>query len=168
MKKLILMRHAKSSWADSDVTDIDRDLGERGRKAADDLGKWFERDSVTLDQVIISSAKRCQETWDLIANSLSKKPDTLTDPRLYMTTVEDSLDIIKEKASGDSVMLIGHQPTIGLLARALRVDPAPAHSTFDKYPTGATTILELPIDDWSEITLGTAHLERYVTPKELA
>ncbi len=168
MKKLILMRHAKSSWADSDVTDIDRDLGERGRKAADDLGKWFEADAITPDQVILSSAKRCQETWELIAKSLTKSPKITTDAKLYMTTVEDTLDIIKAQASGDSVMILGHQPTIGLLARALRVDPAPSHEAFDKYPTGATTILELPIDDWSEITLGTAHLERYMTPKELA
>lgn len=167
MKRLILMRHAKSSWADSDVTDIDRDLGERGRKASDDLGKWFEQDSITPDQVIISSAKRCKETWDLIAKSLSKIPDIVTEPKLYMTTIEGTLDIIKAHASGDSVMLIGHQPTIGQLARALRVDPAPSHEVFDKYPTGATTILELPIDDWSEISLGTAHLEKYVTPKEL-
>ena len=166
MKKLILMRHAKSSWADTDIPDIERTLGERGRKAADLLGKWLASEGHEPDQVIVSSAKRCQETWELVSARLSIRPDVSTEAGLYMASPEEILNIIRAKATGDNVLVIAHMPGIGSLARALRVDPAPAHAAFDKYPTGGTTVLEVQ-GDWTTIDFGTMHLDTYVTPADL-
>lgn len=128
MKKLTLMRHAKSSWADSDIPDIERTLGERGRRAADLLGKWLASEGHEPDQVIVSSAARCQETWELVSAGLSNQPDVSTEAGLYMASPEEILNIIRAKATGDNVLVIAHMPGIGSLARALRVDPAPAHA----------------------------------------
>ncbi|OUS08962.1 hypothetical protein A9Q96_01080 [Rhodobacterales bacterium 52_120_T64] len=166
MKKLTLMRHAKSSWADSDIPDVDRTLGERGRKAADLLGKWLETSGQAPDQVIVSSAVRCQETWDLVSENLSKAPEVITDAALYMASPEEILAIIRKSATGENVLVIAHMPGIGSLARALRVDPAPAHTDFDKYPTGGTTVLEVQ-GEWSALDFGTTHLDTYITPAEL-
>ena len=166
MKKLTLMRHAKSSWADSDIPDVDRTLGERGRKAADLLGKWLETSGHAPDQVIVSSAARCQETWELVSASLSKMPTVITEAALYMASPDEILDIIRKTATGDNVMVIAHMPGIGSLARALRVDPAPAHTAFDKYPTGGTTVLEIQ-GEWATLDYGTTHLDTYITPADL-
>lgn len=166
MKKLILMRHAKSSWSDSDVPDADRTLGERGRKAADLLGKWLSENDHTPDQVFVSSAARCQETWELVSEGLATSPEVLTDPDLYLSSPEQIRDILRAKATGENVLVIAHMPGIGSLARALRVDPAPAHAAFDKYPTGGTTVLEIQ-GDWGTLDFGTSHLGAYITPDEL-
>jgi len=167
MKRLILMRHAKSSWSDSEVPDIERTLGERGRKAAGLLGKWLSDQNLSPDEVIVSSANRCQETWELVSAGLTNAPEVTTAPDLYMATPEKILDVIHEHAKGDTVLVIAHMPGIGSLARELRVDPAPAHTAFDKYPTGGTTVLEVQ-GDWETLGFGTTHLDRYVTPAELS
>lgn len=167
MKKLILMRHAKSSWSESDITDIERTLGERGRKGADVIGQWLAGENLKLDQAIISTATRCQETWARVSSSLTAQPDVLNEAALYMAGTDGILDIIRNNAKGDTVLIVGHQPGIGALARELRIDPAPHHATFDKYPTGATTVLSLPIDDWAALDYGIASLDTYITPKDL-
>lgn len=167
MKKLILMRHAKSSWEEDDIQDISRSLNERGRKGAALLGQWMEKSGNTPDQVITSAATRCRETWDGIGAALSAQPDVLVERALYMAGPEEILDILRTRAKGDTVLVLAHQPGIGLLAREMRVDPPPAHEAFAKYPTGATTVLDLPIDDWSQIVFGIAHQEDYVTPRAL-
>lgn len=168
MKRLILMRHAKSSWSEGDLSDIDRPLGERGRKGADELGVWLAAQGYAPDLVIVSSATRCAETWARVAAGLSGTPEVTTERALYMAPSEEIRNVIRANAKGDTVLVIAHNPGIGAMARDMRVDPAPHHATFDKYPSGATTVLELPIDDWSALDFGTAHLEAYVTPKELA
>lgn len=167
MKRLILMRHAKSSWSDSDLSDIDRPLGERGRKGADDLGVWMAAQGYAPDLVIVSSATRCAETWDRVAAALPIKTEIKTERALYNAPAGDIRDIVRASGQGDTVLVVAHNPGIGAMARDIRVDPAPHHASFDKYPSGATTVLELPIDDWSALDFGTAHLEAYVTPKEL-
>lgn len=166
MKKLTLMRHAKSSWSDSDIPDVERTLGERGRAAADLLGKWLATEGREPDQVIVSSAKRCQETWERVSTSLSNKPNVSTEASLYTASSDEILDIIRTKATGENVLVIAHMPGIGSLARSLRVDPAPAHADFDKYPTGGTTVLEIQ-GDWAALDYGTTRLDTYITPQEL-
>jgi len=166
MKKLTLMRHAKSSWADSDIPDEARTLGERGRAAADLLGKWLAAEGREPDQVIVSSATRCQETWELVSAGMSTQPSVTTEASLYMATPDQIIDIIRTNATGENVLVIGHMPGIGNVARDLRVDPAPAHAAFDKYPTGGTTVLEVQ-GEWAALDYGTTHLDTYVTPADL-
>ena len=163
----MLMRHAKSSWDARDATDIERTLGERGRIAAAQLGGWIEAEGLVPDQVIVSNATRCQETWEIVSSKLSRQPDVITEPGLYMAGVDGMLDIIRDKANGENVLVIGHQPAIGSLARALRVDPAPHHESFEKYPTGATTILDFDTTDWRQVDFGGGEFDRYIAPENL-
>ncbi len=168
MKRLILMRHAKSSWSQSDLPDIDRPLDVRGRNGADGLGVWLAAQGYAPDLVIVSSASRCVETWERVAAGLTGNPEVTTERELYNAPSGEIRDIIRASGKGETVLVVAHNPGIGTMARDMRVDPAPHHATFDKYPSGATTVLELPIDDWSALDFGTAHLVDYVTPKELA
>ncbi len=168
MKQLILMRHAKSSWDDPDARDIDRKLCERGIDAAAWMGKWMADEGLIPDHAIVSNATRCAETWDIVANCFPAPPPVHFEPRLYSATPDDMLAVIREKAIGERVLILGHQPTIGAMAAAMRVDPPPRSELFQKYPTAATTVLDLHIDEWAEASFGSAELNAYMTPNRIA
>ena len=85
---------------------------------------------------------------------------------LYLATDAEMLDTLRT-ATGETVLMIGHMPGIGDLARGLRQDPPPAHSLFAKYPTGAATVLDFQIDDWADAQFGSARFEAYVAPADL-
>ncbi len=166
MKRLILVRHAKSSWSDSNLPDKDRPLNERGIAAAPKIGKWLADNGYQPDQVVASDAVRCRQTWAGISTELADVANVAFVPFLYLATDQEMLEVM-QTAEGDTVLLIGHMPGIGDFARELRRDPPPLHDMFRRYPTGAATALEFRIDEWPEIQFGTGvHLD-YATPKDL-
>jgi phosphohistidine phosphatase len=166
MKRLILVRHAKSSWSNADISDKDRPLNDRGRAATTKVGGWLASEKLQPDQVISSSAQRCRETWDGIAPSLSDVQDIAFEDFLYLPTSQEMLSVLTT-ASGDCVLMLGHMPGIGDFARELRRDPPPMHEIFGKYPSGAVTVLDFRVDSWSEVQPATGVFHAYVTPKEL-
>ena len=70
VKRLYLLRHAKSSWSDPSLADMDRPLARRGRKAAMKMAKEFRRREIRPQLVLCSSSRRTQETLELIGSSL--------------------------------------------------------------------------------------------------
>lgn len=167
MKRLILIRHAKSSWSNAETADRDRPLNLRGQQAAESVGAWLTQEGLQPDQVLSSSATRCRQTWQGISVSLKADVPVNFEAGLYLAGPMEMLAHL-HKATGQTVMMLGHMPGIGDFARSLRRDPPPAHEMFQKYPTGAVTVLDFRIDDWREAQLGTAVFVRYMTPKELA
>lgn len=166
MKKLILVRHAKSSWDDSATPDKERPLNERGRAAAPKIGKWLAAHGHQPDQVLCSTAKRCRETWDGISPALNPVADVRYEDLLYLASDQEMLEAL-QAADGDTILMIGHMPGIGNFVNELRQDPPPLHGLFSKYPTGGTTVLEFNIDDWVNTTFGIARHADYVTPRDL-
>jgi phosphohistidine phosphatase len=166
MKRLILVRHAKSSWSNSDISDKDRPLNDRGRDAATKVGAWLAAEGLQPDQVISSSAKRCRETWDGISPALADVADVQFEDFLYLASEQEMLSVLTT-ASGDCVLMLGHMPGLGDFARELRRDPPPMHEMFGKYPTGAVTVLDFRIDDWADVQAATGVFHSYVTPREL-
>ncbi|MFC5585479.1 SixA phosphatase family protein [Nitratireductor kimnyeongensis] len=67
MKELLLLRHAKSSWDDPSLADIERPLAPRGRRAAPLMGREILRRGWSPDYVLVSPARRAQQTWRLVA-----------------------------------------------------------------------------------------------------
>ena len=166
MKRLILVRHAKSDWSEAGLPDRDRKLNARGRDAADRIGRWLAADKLVPDQVLCSSAARCRETWSRISAALSGASEASFEDRLYLAEEAEMLDIL-HGASGDCLMILGHNPGIGAFARDLRQDPPPLHDAFHKYPTGAVTVLDFNIDKWKDAELGGGRLNVYRTPGDL-
>ncbi|MCF6305046.1 MAG: histidine phosphatase family protein [Rhodobacteraceae bacterium] len=166
MKRLILIRHAKSSWSSGASADKSRPLNDRGRAAATKIGAWLNKQGYMPDEVISSSATRCAQTWDGISEILGKDADLRFDDTLYLASAHTMLKQL-QTASGDAVMMLGHMPGIGEFARDLRRDPAPAHETFQKYPTGAVTVLDFKVDNWADVLMGTGKFVDYVAPREL-
>lgn len=167
MKRLILVRHAKSSWSGSDIEDHDRPLNQRGRETAPKVGAWIKSNALTPDQVLSSTAARCRETWDGMAAKLSGTPDVQFVDDLYLADANAMLHAL-QGASGDTVMIIGHMPGIGEFARELRRDPPPLHDSFQKYPTGAVTVLEFRVDDWKEAQMGLARFVDFAAPSDFS
>jgi phosphohistidine phosphatase len=166
MKRLILVRHAKSSWSNSDISDKDRPLNERGIGAAAKIGAWLAVEGLQPDQVISSSATRCHETWDGISKALAPVEDIQFNDFLYLASAEEMLSVL-HTATHNTVMMLGHMPGLGDFARELRRDPAPLHDMFNKYPTGAVTVLDFRVDDWADAQIATGVFHSYITPKEL-
>ena len=161
MKRLILMRHAKSDWGNPGLPDHARPLNKRGRRAATALGHWLREAGPLPDDILCSTAARAQETCARLALPL---PPDLRDS-LYMAEPPAMLAALRQ-AHGDTVLMIGHNPGIAAFAARLVTSP-PAHDRFDDYPTGATLIAEFDIDDWTDLQERTGRAVGFITPRAL-
>ncbi|MDJ0822654.1 MAG: histidine phosphatase family protein [Paracoccaceae bacterium] len=158
--KLILMRHAKSDWSLSRA-DHDRPLNPRGVKSARAMGDWLRDQGHLPDEVLCSTSARTRETLDLLDVSAPVRFER----RLYEASMASLLDVL-QSAQGASVLLLGHNPSIGALAHAL-VNTPPAHDRFFDYPTCATLVVTFSAPSWNEIEPGTDRALDFVVPREL-
>lgn len=165
MLRLILSRHAKSDWDDPLVEDFDRTLNARGREGAARIGAWLAEKGYLPDLVLCSAAARTRETWELIAGELPTRPEARFLQELYLAAPQQILSSL-HSATGNTVMLIAHNPGCGLAAAALARQPLNT-ARFQKYPTAATTVLEFDIPDWSKLDWGHGEIIDFTTPREL-
>lgn len=161
MKRLILMRHAKSCWDHPDLSDHARPLNGRGKTSAEALGHWLKESNFIPDQILSSSSIRTRETFE----GLKLTGDVRWMDSLYHAEPEDMLDALRQ-ATGQSVLMLGHNPGIAEFAQEL-VETPPDHARFADYPTGATLVAEFDIDDWSTLEPGTGQPRAFVVPREL-
>ncbi len=160
-KTLIVMRHSKSSW-EHQGPDKDRPLNARGQSNAATLGNWLRAQNLSPDEVLCSSAARTQETTARL--KLTIEP-TLIDA-LYLASPDVLLKYV-QRASGDTVLLVSHNPGIADFVESL-AQHAPNHPRFLDYPTGATTVFSCDITDWSELNADSAAVQHFVIPRELS
>ncbi len=160
-RTLILMRHAKSSWGDPGLSDHARPLNKRGRASATALGNWLQAQGHLPDEVLCSSSERTRET---LARLDLSAPATFTDA-LYHAEPERMLALL-QAATGDSVLMLGHNPGIAGFAQWLVGHP-PAHERFSDYPTGATLVARFGIDSWKELRPGAGRVAGFIIPREL-
>lgn len=163
MKRLIVMRHAKSSWADPGQRDLDRPLNKRGRRSAELVAAWLRDNGFHPDLALVSSARRTQETWAGLVTLLGAAPTRYL-PEIYHAGPDLILEIVRRNAEGDTVLVLGHQPGIGLFARQLLADP-PDDPDFEHYPTTATTVIEVP--DWPDLDWATGRFRAFTVPRAL-
>ena len=160
-RRLILMRHAKSSWGAADLSDHDRPLNARGRSSANALGAWLRARGYMPDEVLCSTAVRTQETAEGLALAA---PVTLLDT-LYHAGPKAMMQALRG-ASGRCVLMLGHNPGIAEFAYDLAATP-PVHPRFAVYPTGATMVADLPINDWAQAEERSAEVVDFVIPREI-
>lgn len=161
MRRLVLMRHAKSSWDDPTLEDHDRPLNKRGIRSAKALGDWLRERTIVVDEALVSSSARTRETF----RHLKVECDRQFPERLYHADPDDMLKLLKS-ATGQTVLMIGHNPGISWFAKDLMAT-TPFHPRFEDYPTGATLVARFDIPDWNALTLRTGQLEAFVIPREL-
>ncbi len=165
MKRLILTRHAKSSWDDPATPDHDRPLNERGRAAAAELGVWLASRGAIPGEVLCSDALRTRKTWSGVAPALPGTPILNLKPALYHAGPDVMLAVLRN-ATDDCVMMIGHNPGIAEFAARL-VAQAPLHDEFGRYPTGATLVVDFNAEAWADVAFGQGAVVDFVVPSEV-
>jgi phosphohistidine phosphatase len=165
VKRLYLLRHAKSSWKDAALADHDRPLSGRGRRAATAIGRHMRAETIVPELVLCSSALRARETLARIEPALGRGA-VKVERQLYGAGA-DALMARLRRVPGrvDSVLVIAHNPGLQEFALAL-AEPAPA-SLAAKLPTGALVTIELAIDGWRALEDGCGELVGFVRPREL-
>ena len=170
MKRLYLLRHAKSDWAEPDRSDADRPLSPRGRRAAPTMGRYMRKEGLVPALVLASTARRAEETWDLLSAALKTGVALESSERLYLASPNRLMKTVRGLADKwASALIVGHNP--GLQAFALELAGAGnggARSRMtQKYPTGALAVFDFAVDRWSDIAAGSGTLERFVVPRDL-
>ncbi len=159
MKRLILMRHAKSDWNHPNLSDHDRPLNKRGRCAAPAMGAWLMAQGYTPDLALVSSAERTQETFRLSALTCPAR----TEPALYNAGAEAILKVIQgSDEAATTVIVIAHQPGMQEAANRLLPD-----WEVDEYPTAKAAILTFDAPTWFEVSWGDGRLVAEMAPKLL-
>jgi phosphohistidine phosphatase len=163
LKRLFLLRHAKSSWEDEDLPDHDRPLAPRGRKAAKRMAKHLRQEGISPSLVLCSSARRTRETLERVG------PDgeARIERELYGASASELLERLRRVPDdAESVMLIGHNPAVQELALELAADGDDLADVERRFPTCALATMRLP-GTWGELQAGAAELVAFVRPKDL-
>lgn len=163
--RLILTRHAKSSWDDLTVKDHDRALNARGYASAKAIGGWLSERGYCPETVFSSTSRRTTETWAGIAGHCNGSVEVQFTSALYLASPERMLTILKG-CRKNKVMLLGHNPGTAMLAQAL-VSHAPDHAKFDKYPCAATTVIDFEAESWADIAMQSGKIIDFVVPRDL-
>lgn len=167
MKRLGLLRHAKSDWGDFGLRDFDRGLNDRGRRGAALIGRHIAKARIEWDAIIASPAERVRRTLE--ASGLRLAPRF--DQRAYLAGPGTLIDLLRE-VEGDpaSVVLVAHNPGLQQLLIRL-IAPAEENELFaraaEKFPTGAFALLELAIDRWTDLSEGCGRLVDFTRPRDL-
>ena len=170
MRRLILLRHAKSDWSKSGQADHDRALNPRGRKAAPRIGAYLAEQSLMPDHVLASTALRVRETLDLVLAGLGTRPKLTFDRRLYEADAEDILAVLQETKDGvHTLLVVGHNPGLSDLCELLIASGSDdaQRAILEKFPTAGLAVIDFAVDDWNSLRPGSGRLDRFVTPRSL-
>jgi len=146
MKQLILIRHAKSSWDDLSARDFDRDLSERGRCDAPNMGRRLADRGLVPDGFVISSSQRTRSTAYLMAEQFDFPTEEIElKNELYLASPSTMLKLIRRTPDHvQRLALLAHNPGITELANQL------ARTCIDNIPTCGVVTLEMSVESWSE------------------
>jgi phosphohistidine phosphatase len=170
MRRLMLLRHAKSDWSKPGQRDHDRVLAPRGREAAPRIGKYMATHGLVPELVICSTAVRARETWDLAARALPAQPALVHDERVYENRPDTLLDAIHETEPDVHVLLlVGHNPSFQGLAELLAAtgDLESRQRLREKFPTGGLAVIDFAVDAWDRVHPHSGRLDRLITPRML-
>ena len=170
MRRLMLLRHAKSDWSVNGTRDHDRPLNPRGREAAPKMGAYMARHALAPDLIVASTATRVAETLQHVVPAFTKQPKTVSDRRLYDADADGLLKVIKETPKAvHSLLLVGHNPGMAELASMLTAsgDVDTRQRLIEKFPTAALAVIDFALDDWAKLHPKAGRLDRFVVPKAL-
>jgi phosphohistidine phosphatase len=167
MKRLSLLRHAKSDWHDPSLTDFQRPLNGRGRDNARAMGREMRALGLAWDCIIASPAARVTETLDGLEECMGALP-VHYDERVYLASTETLLAIVRAADDRcDTLLLVGHNPGMERLALALSGGGALHDRVAEKFPTGALAEIAFAVESWRDVAESVGTLERFLRPRDL-
>jgi phosphohistidine phosphatase len=171
MKRLTLLRHAKSGDDGMALRDFDRPLNAKGRRAARAIGRHMRDASLRFDAVLASPATRVAETLQEIESGYGGGLAARWERRIYLATAEELLDIIHAApAEAESILLVGHNPGLEQLVLMLVPQSRDGEARGQveiKYPTASLAELTFGVDRWEDVAEGAGDLVRFVRPRDL-
>jgi len=168
MKTIYLLRHAKSSWDDPLLTDFDRPLNSRGRRACKAIRARLAELEAPPQMVLCSTALRAEETLQRILPAFSAAPPVGMERGLYLASARKLLARLHRLDDEiDTAMLLGHNPGLERLI-GLLIGPAgsEAREPPEKFPTGALAVLKTAESRWRDVKGGGARLVELWTPRD--
>jgi phosphohistidine phosphatase len=171
MKRLAILRHAKSSWDDGRLGDHDRPLNERGWKAARRIGREMEHRGLRFDYVLASPAVRVRETIDGVREKFPIEVEIRFEPRMYLATETALLELVRAlPESAHAPLLVGHNPGLqGLIVELTHDDSEGKRARVaHKFPMGALALIELPLAPWPDAAVGIGEIAELTLPRDLA
>lgn len=160
MKTLFLLRHAKSSWDNPNDTDFERPLNKRGLKTAPFMGEILAKRKIQPGLILSSPAMRAKQTAVLVKESAKFSAEITFEKRIYeasLTTMMEILSEIDDKFA--SVLIVGHNPSIEYLIRALSGEIQPI-------PTATFTKINMYFEKWDELYENCGEIEFIIRPKD--
>ncbi len=161
---LILMRHAKSSWANASISDFDRPLNDRGRKSVPLMSEWLEAKSIVPDCILCSLALRAQQTADLVSEKWELPNSRIDIQELYLASPNTILEAVRQHGPSNSknLLIIGHNPGLEVLASMLS-------GRAIVMPTAAIAIFRVnPSESWTiDLSERKVHLEDFIVPRDI-
>jgi phosphohistidine phosphatase len=174
MRRLMLLRHAKTENDAPSGRDQDRRLDDRGRKDAAEIGGWIARHPPVPDAVLVSPAIRAHQTWEIAwaaMKDLAPQPRVELLPELYGADPSQLLQTIRAASATDSerLMVVGHNPGMHELALALAGsgNDAGRRALSDNLPTSGLAVFDFEVDDWADVAFRRGRLVLFVSPKVL-
>jgi len=156
---LLLVRHAKSSWSNTSLTDFDRPLNKRGVSNAPLMGQRIREYGLHLDAIITSTAKRAQETSKLIAKEMAYEIEDIDlESDLYHASREVFINILS-KQQNRNIAMVGHNPGIQDFSYWLSSEPTV------NFPTCGVIHISFSLDNWTEISKNSGKAMRFEYPK---
>ena len=162
MKKLFLVRHAKSSWDDPSLDDIDRPLNDRGKNNAPEMGERLKKQGILPDLLISSPASRARSTAKKLAKKIGyAKNEIQINDGLYHGSDDILIDIVRNLPdTAESVMLFGHNPGFTYFANQL------CNINIYNIPTAGVVAIDFPMDSWQDVEFGKGELVFFDYPKK--
>ena len=170
MRRLLLLRHAKTERAEPGGRDRDRKLTERGRSDAPIIGAYLVRHRLVPDLALVSPAARALETWTLVATAFGKAPRVVKEERIYNASLDTLIGLIQARTAARSLLVVGHNPGLHDIAIQLIAsgEVEARERLNEKLPTCGLVVVEFPFDDWSRLHANSGRLERFITPRLIA
>ena len=169
MKNIGLLRHAKSSRDDPHLADIDRPLTPRGERGAELMGAEFRKRDATFDLVLASPARRVIETIRSFEKGYGETLEPTYEPVLYENSATTLLNMLVDIGdAAERILLVGHNPSLQNLGTMLANPQDALHAELaEHFPTAAAVLLELPINQWSDLGTGAGRIVWLVKPGDL-
>ncbi len=171
MPRLLLMRHAKSSWGDMSLDDFDRPLNSRGREAAPRIGRYLAAKDLVPDRILCSSSRRTRETLsDLLPHFRGEQCVKFLDG-LYHDSENDYVDLIQAHGgTAETLLVVGHNPATHDTALSLigRGSQDLIEIIKSKYPTAALSVIDFDGSSWDELVPRGGHVVDFIRPRDLS
>jgi phosphohistidine phosphatase len=145
MKVLTIVRHAKSSWKDTSLSDRDRPLNRRGERDAPEMGRRIHEYGIRPSQIVSSPAVRAWTTAKAVAEAIHYPREFLQkEDALYLASLDNILDVVMAQDNGfNNLMLFGHNPGFTDFANFL------VPGLTNNLPTAGVVSVEIDQDDWN-------------------